>query len=44
MAAEIESLVRRKLALIQQEQAGQLTGAPAEEELDEDDLDEDDEV
>jgi recombination protein RecA len=43
-ATEIEGLVRRKLALIQQEQAGQLTQAPVEEdELDEDDLLEDDE-
>ncbi|HEY9720875.1 MAG TPA: recombinase RecA [Oscillatoriaceae cyanobacterium] len=38
MALEIDSLVRRKLALIQQEQAGQLTEVPAEEDeaLDED--------
>ncbi|MFP5504227.1 MAG: DNA recombination/repair protein RecA, partial [Candidatus Sericytochromatia bacterium] len=40
IAAEVEDLVRRKLALIQQEQAGNLTEVPAEEELDEDDLDE----
>ncbi|MDB5100113.1 MAG: recA protein [Cyanobacteria bacterium RYN_339] len=45
MAQEIEGLVRRKVALIQQEQSGQLTQAPVEEEaLDEDELGEDDEA
>jgi recombination protein RecA len=38
MATEIEGLVRRKLALIQQEQSGQLTQQSAEEEVEDDDV------
>ncbi|MEB3329354.1 MAG: recombinase RecA, partial [Candidatus Sericytochromatia bacterium] len=44
IAGEIEGLVRRKLALIQQEQAGQLTGAAEAEELDDEALLEDEEA
>ena len=44
MVVEIESLVRRKLALIQQEQSGQLTESAIEEDLDEEDLDEDEDA
>ncbi len=44
MVVEIESLVRRKLALIQQEQTGQLTAQAPEENLEDDEaLDEDEE-
>jgi recombination protein RecA len=44
IATEIEGLVRRKLALIQQEQTGQLTGAAGPEELEDEELLEDEEV